>query len=508
MSQIWFFIGTVGFIAELFMVCSIYSYSHSAPVTGKKNGWNNLSVLALLLTVFALLQSLLLEVGVSPEVHSWLKICIIIFITVAVCLTHLLVGRLYHDSTWKLYQPFVGGWRFVCIQILSWTSFGVAILTACICSLLSVLAPQLLYQGAWILVGFLGLIAEASMIASIPSYEVVEQMESQGLIESTIKGLIQLRMIWVTWLMFNLHYVGTISAFVPLCYFSFNTWILGLAILIPTYLIFCKYSVGIAWESLRFRESWALQDVKNYFCGRLIVTEKLEEDKQYIFGIHPHGTLPATAIWCHNNEEWKEKVLKKDLITLAGSQLFYLPVMRELILAAGGRMVTREMFSKVLDRGDSVLLVPGGVAEMKFSSSFNKEITIITKHKGFIHFALQHGAHLVPVFSFGETQILDYFCPSVQKFFFRYLGIPFPVFIGNWLQVPRPCGITVAVGKPILVEKKEKITDQDVEEVHRKYFESLYQLFETHKGSCGHEQHKLKFLDFQYGNVQEECSNE
>jgi len=326
---------------------------------------------------------------------------------------------------------------------------------------------------------------------------MIQKKKSQDLIQSINNALLQLRLIAITWLMFNIHYIVPIYTFLFLFYLELSIWLLGISLILPIYLMFCKYTNTTMWEFGRFRSSFVMQDIQKYFGGRIIATEKLDETQQYIFGFHPHGTLTATALWCHNTTEWREKVSKKHLVTLAGSQVFYVPGLREFVMAAGGGMITRQMFSKVLEQGKSVLLVPGGVAEMKFSNSINKDITIVTTHKGFIRFALKHGVNLVPVFSFGETQIFDPFFPAAQKLFFRYLGIPLPLFFGKFLQIPRSCNITVVVGKPVKVNKNEHFTEEDVDRIHQQYFLSLHQLFEDHKGNCDHSSHKLILKDFE-----------
>ena len=40
------------------------------------------------------------------------------FLVVSVMLTHFLVGKLYHRDQWKFWQPFVGGWKFVALQVI------------------------------------------------------------------------------------------------------------------------------------------------------------------------------------------------------------------------------------------------------------------------------------------------------------------------------------------------------------------------------------------------------
>lgn len=68
--------------------------------------------------------------------------------------------------------------------------------------------------------------------------------------------------------------------------------------------------------------------------------------------------------------------------------------------------------------------------------------------------ALQEGAHLVPIISFGEVDILDNVrFPLLQQYFLEKIGFPFPYHPHGllYLPIPRPRKITVVVGTPIAV---------------------------------------------------------
>ena len=96
---------------------------------------------------------------------------------------------------------------------------------------------------------------------------------------------------------------------------------------------------------------------------------------------------------------------------ICGASVFLkVPILRDFAMWGGGRDVTQEAISHALTHSRSVLISPGGQAEMKESRAFsttNQEIVIVTKHKGFVRLALKYGADLVPLFSFGETEIFQ-----------------------------------------------------------------------------------------------------
>jgi len=164
-----------------------------------------------------------------------------------------------------------------------------------------------------------------------------------------------------------------------------------------------------------------------------------------------------------------------------------LPIVRELLISLGCRSIARESFEMVLKDHHNVLMVPGGMAEMRFSLVNNQDITVVTRHKGFIRLAMKYGVDLVPVFSFGETKLLDPACPLLQRYCWKTLRIPFPVFFGRWfMQIPNQTPIAVAVGAPIVVEQNNHPTDSEVDAIHRIYFTQLRLLFEANKEQCGH----------------------
>jgi len=278
-----------------------------------------------------------------------------------------------------------------------------------------------------------------------------------------------------------------------------STWVWGavltlaVAIYMPAFFLTRPHYTG-AIESSKLRTSFLVEDIIRYFNGRLVKTADIDPTKQYIFGYHPHGILPLAAMWATNSPSWKLFQTSRDTVTLIASHLFRIPVTREFLAAAGAREVSRRSFQYALGQGKSVVLIPGGMKEMQHSFSSTDEIVIYRSHKGFIKMAITHGVDLVPLFSFGETKLLDGAFPELQKFCWRTLGLPFPLFVGRWnLPVPRPQQITILVGPSIPVKKNPEPTEEEVDEVWKQYFDALEKMFEQHKESCGHPNSTLVF---------------
>lgn len=119
---------------------------------------------------------------------------------------------------------------------------------------------------------------------------------------------------------------------------------------------------------------------------------------------------------------------------------------------------------------------------------------VVKNRKGFVKIALETGASLVPVISFGETEILDQ--PSnapgtkmraYQSFVKKWTGIA-PIFVygqgfteGSPGMLPYRRPITTVVGKPIDVEKVEQPNRDDIDRLHERFTAEIRELFDSNK---------------------------
>ncbi|XP_040277642.1 diacylglycerol O-acyltransferase 2-like [Bufo bufo] len=267
----------------------------------------------------------------------------------------------------------------------------------------------------------------------------------------------------------------------------------------------CPYcrSVGIGPEVPR---SCRLVDLKTKLLKcvfQLVKTHNLLPSHNYIFGYHPHGIL-AIGAFCNFGTEAtgvskKFPGIKPYLVALAG--YFRMPVVREYFISAGLCPVSRQSIDYILSKngtGNAVVIVIGGTAECLDCQSGKNSVTL-KQRKGFVKIALQHGANLVPVYSFGENkaykQILfeeDSWGLWLQRKFQKNVGIAPCLFYGcgffstdTWGFVPYPTPITTVVGEPIAVPKMEQPTQKDVDLYHSMYLTSLQKLFDKYKTEFG-----------------------
>ncbi|NXW04729.1 DGAT2 acyltransferase, partial [Fregetta grallaria] len=242
---------------------------------------------------------------------------------------------------------------------------------------------------------------------------------------------------------------------------------------------------------------------RDYFPVKLVKTHDLSPSHNYIIGSHPHGILCVGA-FCNfitgSTGFWEMfPGIQPFLTTLAGN--FRLPVFREYLMSGGVCPVTRRAIGYLLSKngtGNAVAIVIGGAAE---SLSCRPGVTtlILKNRKGFVRMALQHGAYLVPSFSFGENDLFRQvvfeegsWIRSIQQRFQKMMGFAPCVFYGRGLTSVQSLGflpyarpITTVVGEPVAVPKIEDPSCETVDMYHEMYVRSLLKLFNENKTKYG-----------------------
>uniref|UniRef100_A0A8D0BF01 Acyltransferase n=1 Tax=Salvator merianae TaxID=96440 RepID=A0A8D0BF01_SALMN len=242
---------------------------------------------------------------------------------------------------------------------------------------------------------------------------------------------------------------------------------------------------------------------RDYFPIQLVKTHNLLPGHNYIIGVHPHGILSVGA-FCNfvtHSTGFSDMFpgITAFLAILAGN--FRLPGLREYLMSGGLCPVTRQAIEHHLSRngtGNAVAIVVGGAAEALLCKP-GVTTLILKKRKGFVRMALQHGAHLVPAFSFGENDLFQQlvfeegtWMQKLQIKFQKFLGFSPCFFYGRgftsvhsrgFLPFPRP--VTTVVGEPITVPKIEQPTCETVDLYHSLYIQSLCKLFNDHKVKYG-----------------------
>lgn len=288
------------------------------------------------------------------------------------------------------------------------------------------------------------------------------------------------------------HFVHDLDALAPIAFLTGFLYLYAL-----TYRGDPQHSGVRMNKKLMTSRSKFIETVVTYFSGRIIRVAPLDPEQNYVMAFHPHGIMATSAMWVSFSEQWHRLFPGVQPHVLTASVLHQIPLARDVMQIYGSREVTRQAFSSTLEERGSVLLVPGGQAEMLEQHAGRKEVRVYTKHKGFIRMAIEHGTPLVPMLSFKEGELMDNIkAPLVQRWFIKNLAFPFPYFPygRGFLPIPRKVNATIVVGAPIHVEKIESPTGEDVDKVHAQYFAALEEMFHTHKAEAGCGDYKLVLI--------------
>ncbi len=144
---------------------------------------------------------------------------------------------------------------------------------------------------------------------------------------------------------------------------------------------------------------------------------------------------------------------------------------------------SRESLDHCLQNGISVAVVVGGAAEALDARPGTYDLTLSHRF-GFIRLAMENGASLIPVFTFGENDVYKQLVPNppnslirrVQDRLLDWLGFSMPLVHGvGFLPLRRP--IVTVVGRPIPVPHLPNPTLQQILEVLDRYTEELRSIY-------------------------------
>lgn len=203
-------------------------------------------------------------------------------------------------------------------------------------------------------------------------------------------------------------------------------------------------------SSARFRRLRLWQFLRDYFPVSLLRTSVLTPDRHYIFCVHPHGTMSYGAVinFCTEATGFAQLFPGITPHLLSLKMGYRIPLMRDAILMSGACCVSSDSIDYLLSsplnsaeksdaehrtRGSqAAVIVVGGQHEMLDARPGSFRLTLRDR-RGFVRKALQHGADLVPVFSFGENDLMNQVANPVGRCalrftraspFFKYFVVP------------------------------------------------------------------------------------
>ncbi|XP_057297800.1 2-acylglycerol O-acyltransferase 2-A-like isoform X2 [Hydractinia symbiolongicarpus] len=233
----------------------------------------------------------------------------------------------------------------------------------------------------------------------------------------------------------------------------------------------------------------------DYFPITLIKTQDLKTNENYIFGYHPHGVISSGALGSFATEGAHFSKLfpgiTPHLLTLKFN--FRWPFHRDYLMSLGLCDVSKESITYICTKkgaGNAAVVVIGGAAESLEAYPGAATLTLKNR-KGFVKMALKTGAHLVPVYAFGENDLLNQAkYPMLRKFqemFRKWSGIAPVMFYGRGIfqysfgLMPFRVPVSIVVGAPIKVKKSTNPSQEEIDSLHAEYIDELTNLYNENK---------------------------
>ena len=218
----------------------------------------------------------------------------------------------------------------------------------------------------------------------------------------------------------------------------------------------------------------------------------MHDQENYFIGYHPHGALAVGAVVCFGTRIYNATQLTPGIDSTVQTLpfQFMIPVWRELLIGLGAGDASKEAILHRLQgqKGTCTCVAIGGAAEALFVSRDGKARLLLRSRKGFIKLAMQAGAHLVPVYAFGEDDIYDNLGTHstcillLQRRLQKWIG--FSPFIprGSFFFLPRRRPVSVVMGSPLKVEKYPHPEREPalVDYYHKRYIEAVIELYRTY----------------------------
>merc|ERR1719353_574756 len=174
---------------------------------------------------------------------------------------------------------------------------------------------------------------------------------------------------------------------------------------------------------------------------------------------------------------------------------FWIPGVREFYHALGCIDASKPSLKCALYQGSTVIVCPGGASEALYTDP-DEDVALLSGRTGFIRLAFEHGASVVPAYTFGEADIwliekADEGTLKERIFLTSQMIFGLGMILVKHFK-PRPVALKTVFGPAI---KFPKVADPSPEEVNRMldtYKEALTKLYKDH---TPHKNRSLRFVE-------------
>ena len=232
-----------------------------------------------------------------------------------------------------------------------------------------------------------------------------------------------------------------------------------------------------------------MKHAKRYFSLTVIFEDydKVNDGGNCLFALEPHDVLPVSIFWASDYLEVLPK--HRNLGCMTGI-LFKIPILKHIYTWMSATDVSRKFVEKLLAKGYSLTINPGGVKEVAELVNEDVRTLILKPRLNFTKLAMRSGVPIVPVYTFGQDKCYDFFISKdktlvdigrkvgvLPMYFSGLFGIPF--------GPPKPVPLTVVVGSPIYVPQMDDPSDEDTKLHHDRFVQAVENLYNNNKSKYG-----------------------
>ena len=205
---------------------------------------------------------------------------------------------------------------------------------------------------------------------------------------------------------------------------------------------------------------------------------------------HPHGISGVTPV-IHNGYRVTDISGYTPTKGVVYYYYFMMPIVKDIIKLLNAIPSDYRSIKETVEK-ESISITIGGLDEMGRTADKHMQL-VIKKRSGIFKIALETGTPIVPVLTYGETEIFpeteNHLLLQFNEFMYTNftMKFPFPTMtsVSNWLKlgtVPLK-EIKSYTGRPILVKKIEEPTPLQINKLRNKYIRRVKDLFkETNPG--------------------------
>lgn len=277
--------------------------------------------------------------------------------------------------------------------------------------------------------------------------------------------------------------IPIVIIFIILSVLNFSL-VIFIMILVYTDCISLKPLINIIFSYIEYFFKNTLDCIKTNINETFIVKNKGDKREKAIYVFHPHSIFAVSQL-LHTGTtitDWPHK----DIKAVAHSYIFNIPLIKDFV----NTMCIDSTYSTMkdsLESGSSISVSLGGMSESEYANESTLTF-VVKKRKGIFKMALETGTPLIPVITYGETNIFipgNYsFIKYINSVFGIHLSLPTLQSIYNWLIIykrPLDTKIETYIGEPVDVERIDHPTKNDIRVLRKRYIHALIDLYnETH----------------------------